>query len=95
MASVGLGVTGIVLNMTGLLLSFPRLNFVAVLIGRFAGIAYITAIDRFRPLALVPMGVAVINSFMGMQELIFLEMLLQSIIYQYMAILTFMKLNQK
>ena len=95
LASIAIGTTGVVLNISGLATGNQELNYIAVFIGRLSAAVYLTAIDKFRFWSLIPLCFSIANTYYNLPQLLFMEYLSQSIIYQIMAVITFSKINSK
>lgn len=89
--TIGVGCIGISLNILGLLFSNDALNFSSVFLGHLAALLFTIAIDTNRAHYYFPLIVSLTNIFINSQELLFVELLSQSIVYQISAYKLFAK----
>ena len=92
--SILVGTTGVLLNTTGLLTGVERFNFFGVFFGRTSAAVYLCALDKFRWWSFIPLGFTIVNLYYNSQQILFMEFLSQSVIYQIVALITFRKLNK-
>lgn len=85
------GCTGVLTNITALLMNIEMLGYIALFLGRSSGFLYMVCLERFRPVYLFPTTISAINCFYNSEFLIFAELLASSAVYQYSALKTFQK----
>lgn len=92
-ATITVGCVSITMNTIGVLLSNQTLNYGSLFLGRIAALLFSIAIDKNRSYYYLPISISLINGFLQSQTLLFVELLFQSIVYQFSAYNLFKKKN--
>ena len=87
------GTLGTIINLIGVSFEIGELNYLALFLGRVASLLYVCAVDRVRWWYGAPIGLALINVWIGSERLLFTELFFQSCIYQVSAFNLFVKVD--
>lgn len=79
------GCSGICINSLGLFIDNVMLSYIAIFIGRLTAVMYLSEVDKVRFMYFIPLGLSGVNAFVNVEQLIFLENLFQSAVYQIAA----------
>ena len=80
-----LGILGVILNAVALITLDSSIGYVAIFLGRLAAFTYASAVDKVRWYYSLPLGFSAMNTTVNSEMLIFLEVMVQGIIYQIIA----------
>lgn len=89
------GNCGIFLSAIAAIFDFNELGYFALFLGRLASSFYIITLDKFRIEYLAPLAISSINAVFHLEQLLFAEATVSSIVYQLNAFHTFNKINAK
>jgi hypothetical protein len=89
--TLAFGITGILVNAICIATGNVTLGYLANLLGRLSGLAYMVAVDKFRSEYMLPITLATVNVFVTHELLLFTEMLITATIYQLNAYRQFTK----
>lgn len=84
-ATIFVGLLGITFNTLGLMSAQQPLSFLAVFLGRLAAALFAWDVGGFRWWICSPIVITTVNVFINSTELIFVEYLVQSLMYQFTA----------